>query len=203
MLIADVGDVLIGTRPGAHYRELAALTGLAPAEVESRIEDADLPGRFERGTLNPEAFAARVRHHLSARYLRDTDLWDAWRAVIGEPVPAIVVAAAALAYQGRLVLASNTNPCHWPVVCERLTAAGLPVSRAAKVLSFEVGFLKPEAGFFHALARHVRDPGAAVIVDDRACNVEAARGHGLDGWIHADIDATVARIDALAVRGRR
>lgn len=132
MLIADVGDVLIGTRPGAHQQALAALTGLRPAEVESRIEHTGLPNRFDRGALDRETFAACIRSRLAAPYLSDADLWEAWNAVIGDLVPALIQATAALVGSGRLVLASNTNACHWPVVRERLTAAGLPVRALAR-----------------------------------------------------------------------
>lgn len=193
-VIADVGDVLITTRPGAHYRALANLTDLTHTEVSERIEGADLPRLFERGALDSDAFVSQLRSCLVAPHLDERDIQDAWNAVIGHPVPQLVEVMAAVVRRHRLVFASNTNPFHWLVVRHRLAVVGLS---APAVLSFEVGFVKPESGFFRELLRHTGSPPTAVFIDDRAANVHAARTHGVDGWIHHDVDATVGRIEMM------
>ncbi|MGH3547440.1 MAG: hypothetical protein ACRDQU_04815 [Pseudonocardiaceae bacterium] len=71
------------------------------------------------------------------------------------------------------------------------------------VLSFEIGFVKPEAGFFRSLLRFVDDPSTALLVDDRERNVCEARKLGLDGWIHVDVGVTAARIGELAASSRQ
>lgn len=202
MLIADIGNVLIRTHPGAHYRALADLSGLPVAEVKTRIERGGLSLDFDRGAVGPEAFAERLRQHLAAPDLSDAELRAAWNTVIGDPVPAIVSAATTLGGAGRLALASNINPWHWPVVRDRLTAADLPVRSTPAVLSFEVGYVKPEADFFRMLLQHVDEPDAATFVDDRSNNVRQARTQGLDGWVHTDDDVTATRIREIAATSR-
>ncbi|MGH3823400.1 MAG: hypothetical protein ACRDRA_11325 [Pseudonocardiaceae bacterium] len=71
------------------------------------------------------------------------------------------------------------------------------------MLSYEVGYVKPDAGYFRALLRHIDDPHAAAFVDDKPGNVDAAREHGLDGWIHIDVGVTAARIEEIVGRHRR
>ena len=195
-LIADIGDVLIETVPGAHHQALAATTRHSIAGVERLVESAGLPADFERGTIDPATFAARVREVLGTPGLTDETLTSAWNAVIGQPIPAVVDAVIPLAMAGRLVLASTTNPWHWALVRHRLTAAGLPEVPA--VLSFATGTAKPEDAFFDAVRAVIGGAGDAMFIDDRSVNVAAALRHGFTGWTHTDVAATVATIRAIA-----
>lgn len=195
-LIADIGDVLIETVPGAHHQALAAVTGHSIAGVARLVESAGLPGDFERGTVDPASFADRVREVLGVPGLTDETLATAWNVVIGRPVTAIVDAVIPLAIAGRLVLASTTNPWHWTLVRHRLSSAGLPEVPA--VLSFAIGTAKPEDAFYDALRAVVGDAGDAMFVDDRSVNVAAALRHGFTGWTHIDVAATVAAIRTIA-----
>lgn len=198
-LVADVGDVLINTVPGAHHRALAAVIGRPTAEVAHLVESAGLPEDFERGTVDPATFCARVRAVLGPPAVPDEVLAPAWNAVVGRPVTTLVDAVAPLARAGRLVLASTTNPWHWALVRHRLSAAGLPDAPA--VLSFAIGTVKPEDAFYRALRAVVGDAGGAVFVDDREANVAAALRHGFTGWTHVDPRDTEERVRALAATG--
>ena len=195
-LIADIGDVLIETIPAAHHRALAAMTGHSIAGVARLVESAGLPGDFERGTIGPATFAARIREVLGAPDLTDETLTTAWNAVIGQPIPAIIDAVIPLATAGWLVLASTTNPWHWTLVRRRLSAAGLPEVPA--VLSFVIGTAKPEVAFYDALRAVIGGAGDAMFVDDRSVNVAAALRHGFTGWTHTDVAATAATIRTIA-----
>jgi FMN phosphatase YigB (HAD superfamily) len=195
-LIADVGDVLIETVPGAHHQALAAMTGHSVVGVARLVESAGLPGDFERGTIDPATFAACIREALGAPGLTDETVTTAWNEVIGQPVTAIIDAVVPLANAGHLVLASTTNPWHWALVRHHLSAAGLPEVPA--VLSFAIGAAKPEDAFYGALRAVISDADDAMFVDDRSVNVAAALRHGLTGWTHTDVAATVATIRTLA-----
>ena len=162
----DVGDVLLRTRPMAHYRRIADLTGLHWRAVQLRLEAADLIADFEAGRYDGPAFAAEVAQTIGFEPLDVTALRDAWNAVLGEVDPVVAAACAPWAPSRRLVLASNTNPFHWPVVRDRLAAAGL---RALAVLSFEVGAVKPSQSYMRRLVamRDSLNAEQAVLVDDR------------------------------------
>lgn len=198
-LIADIGDVLIDTVPGAHHQALAAATGRPTAEVAHLVESAGLPEDFERGTIDTATFSKRVRDVLDAPGLPDERLAAAWNAVIGRPVIAVIDAVAPLARAGRLVLASTTNPWHWALVRHRLSAAGLPEVPA--VLSFAIGTAKPADAFYHTVRAVLGDVDGATFVDDRHVNVAAALRHGFTGWTHLDVTESVERIHALAALG--
>lgn len=194
--IADIGDVLIETLPGAHHQALAAVTGHSIEGVARLVESAGLPGDFERGTVDTAAFAGRVREVLDVPGLTDETLTTAWNAVIGPPVSEIVDAVIPFAIAGRLVLASTTNPWHWTLVRHRLSAAVLPDVPA--VLSFAIGMAKPEVAFYDAVRAVIGDADDAMFVDDRGVNVAAALRHGFTGWTHTDVAATVATIHTIA-----
>lgn len=195
-LIADIGDVLIETLPGAHHQALAAVTGHSIEGVARLVESAELPADFEYGTVDAATFAARIREVLDVPGLTDETLTTAWNAVIGRPVTEIVDAVIPFAMAGRLVLASTTNPWHWKLVRHRLSAAGLPEVPA--VLSFAIGTAKPEVAFYDAVRAVIGDAGDAMFVDDRSVNVAAALRHGFTGWTHTDVAATVAAIRTIA-----
>jgi FMN phosphatase YigB (HAD superfamily) len=195
-LIADIGDVLIETLPGAHHETLAAVTGHSIEGVARLVESAGLPGDFERGAIDIAAFATRVREVLDVPGLTGETLAMAWNAVIGPPVTEMVDAVIPFAMAGRLVLASTTNPWHWTLVRHRLSAVGLPEVPA--VLSFAIGTAKPEVAFYDAVRTVIGDVDDATFVDDRSVNVAAALRHGFTGWTHTDVAATVAAIRTIA-----
>jgi HAD superfamily hydrolase (TIGR01509 family) len=193
-LIIDIGNVLISTRPGAHYRKLAELTGLPASEIAERVDADQLPQLFERGRLDVGSFAAALRSCLASPELGEFEIHAAWNQVIGDPVPALIALVARVAQRHEVVLASNTNPLHWHVVRHRLAQAGLS---APAVLSHEVGLAKPDSRFFQALIDRVGRPSTAIFVDDRAANITAARAQRIDGWIHDDREMTINRIQRL------
>jgi FMN phosphatase YigB (HAD superfamily) len=195
VIIMDVGDVLIRTFPGAHYRALAQDAGADWRDVGRVIEESGLPAEFEAGRLGAAEFAAALRAALGSPALPDHRLERAWRQIIGEADPQLAPLAAALAADDRLLLASNTNVWHWPTVCRRLAAAGI---RAPACLSFEAGFVKPDPGFFRVLTRRYLGASRCMAyIDDRADNVAAAAELGLRGWQHLTPARTAAQLAGL------
>jgi HAD superfamily hydrolase (TIGR01509 family) len=186
-LVIDVGDVLLMTRPGKQYEALARLANLSPRDVTDRFQSTDINGAFDRGLLNPQEFAESVSRLLECQ-LGIEAAKHAWRAVIGKIDVEMARAVRPLARQERLLLASNTDTIHWPIVHNRLAAAGIV---APAVLSFKLGITKPSADFFKVIMRkyHVT-PGQAGFIDDQAINVEAAREAGFQGIVHTTVAST-------------
>jgi len=193
IVVLDVGDVVLRTVPMAHYRALAGWSGLPWQTVAARIESVGLVARFETGTVSQQRFADAVRLALGTPSLTRSAVRAAWIAVLGAVDPRIAEPAARLASARRLVLASNTNAFHWPVVCRRLHDAGLA---APAVLSHRVGAAKPAADFFRALGRQI-PLHRAVLVDDRSENVSAGAEHGLAGWLHEEVPATARMLNRV------
>lgn len=193
-LVVDIGDVLITTRPNAHYARLAELAQLPPDEVAARIESARLPDAFERGQLSIDAFTDAVRKVLDRPDLANPAIRAAWNCVLGDVVAPLLTAVAQAARSHDVILASNTNPLHWPLVQQHLGQAWRPL---IAVLSHETGYRKPDPRFFDAVRRRLAPDASAIFIDDKAANVAAARDHGMDGWIHTKPDVTIDRIQRL------
>jgi FMN phosphatase YigB (HAD superfamily) len=193
-LVIDVGDVLITTRPNAHYARLAELAQLDPDEVAARLESVRLPDAFERGQLSIGAFTDAVREVLDRPDLPAPALEAAWNCVLGDVVTPLVTAVAQAARSHDVILASNTNPLHWQLVQQHLSQAWQPL---IAVLSHETGYRKPDPRFFDAVRRRLAPDASAVFIDDKAANVVAARDHGMDGWMHENPDVTIDRIQRL------
>lgn len=77
-----------------------------------------------------------------------------------------------------LYLLSNTNESHWHYLENKFE-----VSRHFQdlVLSFEVGFAKPQAEIYHhTLSKTGKPAEKCLFIDDLVANVEAARSIGID-----------------------
>lgn len=194
IVVMDVGDVLITTTPMAQYRAIAQQVDLTWQQVADRIENSGVVAAFERGALDEDQFGDQIRHLLRRPDLPIGTIHQAWNRVIAEVEPIVAGAAAELAVQARLILASNTNPIHWRLVRARLRRSGIDVPA---VLSFEVSASKPDAAFFAAFRRAHPYLGEAVYVDDRADNMAAATRAGLLGWLHRDPVETATRLRKL------
>jgi putative hydrolase of the HAD superfamily len=195
LIIMDVGDVLITTAPMAHYRALARRVAAPWRHVQAAIEGTGVIAGFESGIVTPTEFTEVVRRALAEPGLRHHEILDAWAAVLGPLDPITTEAAAKAAAVGRLLLASNTNPAHWPLIETRLRLAGIDTPAC---LSYRVGHAKPGADFFRRLDGFVPlGTRAAVFIDDRPDNVAAAVRHGLAGWQHTNSVRTAEHITSL------
>lgn len=194
MLVTDVGDVIVRTRTGEQYRELARRTGRDADGVAQLLKASGLPAQLERGTIGEAAFAHQVSELLGRPTLSTSDVWECWAAEIAGIDPIVAPVMARWADAGRLLLASNTNVLHWPVVNQLLEEAGI---KAPAILSFELGVTKPDARFF----AHIEPDTTVLYVDDRPENVAAARDAGLAAWLHRDPAATAGYLTALLDQG--
>lgn len=195
VIAIDVGDVLITTTPMAHYRALARRVAAPWRQVQAAIEDTGVVTGFETGIVTPIEFTEVVSRALAEPGLRQGEILDAWAAILGPLDPITTAAAAKAAATGRLLLASNTNPAHWPLIEMRLRLAGID---APACLSYLIGHAKPDVGFFRRLDGFMPSgTHAAVFIDDRPDNVAAAVRHGLAGWQHTNSARTAAHITSL------
>jgi FMN phosphatase YigB (HAD superfamily) len=196
LVVMDVGDVLIRTRPMAQYQALGKITRQPWRDVADLIEDSGIVAAFETGTAPVADVVQVIRKLLGRDDLTGPTIRGAWNTVMGEAEPTLVASARALSAAGRLILASNTNPWHWLVARTRLADSGVT---APAVLSFDVGHAKPALEFFATLGAadpRVNTPGT-IYIDDRRDNVAAADRHGLTGWLHRDPNTTARRLGDL------
>lgn len=196
LVVMDLGGVLVRTAADAQYTALAELTGIRPHRWAAAAEATGLVTALEEGRIDFPAFAADLAARVGADPLPFQTAEDAWNKVVDGLDDQVATAAAPLARQGRLLLASNTSPTHFARIRYLLAEAGI---NAPACLSYEVGHRKPADAFFHALAAADRRVGSgAVFLDDRVEHVAAARRHGLTAQLHHDPQATTAYLHTLS-----
>ena len=92
----------------------------------------------------------------------------------------------------RLVLLSNTNAAHFDFLTPRLPILDL---FDEKILSFEVGVLKPHPKIYSAaIAAAKCPPQNCFYIDDIPEYVVAARTHGIDAEVFTDVPSLQAHL---------
>lgn len=194
MLISDVGGVLLDTDDDAFVRELARLAGQPIEDVAAAVDKSGIYEQRDVGHLSLPDVTRELRGVLGFAELTETGVEAAWNAVLGEPDPVLAPLAARLSRDRRLILATNTNNVHWPVVLDRLEAAG--VSRATPAMqSYLHSVAKPDPGYYvHLVELFLQPDATALFVDDKLENVQAARDAGLASVLHTNSETTAAVI---------
>ena len=175
-VIFDLGKTLIPFDFQRGYRSLEQLCGCPAAEIPHRLASTDLVNRFETGLVEPEEFVRRLSAALDLEidYSRFCEIWSS--IFLPDPfIPDAMLAALAARY--RLLLLSNTNAIHFPMLLE-----AYPLLRHfdAFILSYEVKALKPAPEIYRAAIEAAGcRADECFYTDDIEAYVEAARREGM------------------------
>jgi putative hydrolase of the HAD superfamily len=199
-LIFDFGNVVAFFDYLKACNRLGARLGLGGEEVRMRLLAhgfARTLACLEAGQLSPNDFAASIMARLGLSLPFDDFARD-WEDIfwLNQPISRLITSLKSKGYT--LILGSNTNSMH-AVHFRRQFAATLDQFDAF-VLSYEVGCLKPDAGFYEACARAAGVPAAScVFIDDLAENVAGARKAGLESVQYLDDVGLIASLQSLGV----
>ncbi|MBL6832625.1 MAG: HAD-IA family hydrolase [Pirellulales bacterium] len=193
----DLGRVVVDFDHTLAWQKVAAITGLAEADIEQFFTADDRPRRIETGllawdTLHAEfvrAMAVEVDVDALARAAGDIFTLRA------EMLPVIAAIERAGVPLGIL---SNTCDIHWQHLL-RCRYGILPGGIGPLVLSYEVGAMKPHPSIYEAAVAKAGVPADRIFFcDDIPAHVEAARAAGWDAEVF-----TGARqlVEQLASRG--
>lgn len=175
-VIFDLGKTLIPFDFARGYRALEQLCGCPAAEIPKRLASTDLLNRFEAGLVEPHDFVRRLCDilQLSIDYGRFCEIWSS--IFLPDPlIPESLLAALAARY--RLLLLSNTNAIHFPMLRETYPLLG---RFHDFILSYEVKALKPAPEIYRAaIASAGCEPEECFYTDDIAAYVEGARREGM------------------------
>ncbi len=182
-LLLDLGHVIVDIDFHRFADRMQALTGLEVEQLRAAIMGDDLPNRYELGLLDDGAF-----HREICRRVRRDISWDdfveAWNSIF-VPTPLVPeTLVLTLARRSPLWILSNTNGLHFEFILSHY-----PSLRhfTGYILSHKVGLAKPDPEIFkYALAKAGVEAGAALFVDDRAANVDAAKSLGIDAFQFVD-----------------
>jgi glucose-1-phosphatase len=177
-IVLDLGNVVIPFDWQRGFQALSEHSPYPPEEVRRRIKETGLFKPFERGEMEPEDLARRIGDalDLNVSFEKFRELWSCIflpETIVPEQMLARLRAAGL-----RLLLLSNTDVIHYRWVMEKY-----PIMRQFDdcVLSFELGFRKPEPEIYHETVRRAGcTPREIFFADDLAENVEGARQSGID-----------------------
>jgi putative hydrolase of the HAD superfamily len=199
-LIFDFGNVFAHFGYGPTCARLARYCGVSTESLFARLEQvrsSPVVREYERGAMSSEAFAQRVCEALSLD-VPFREFAPAFSEIfeLNDPVVQLVAGLKKRGYT--LVLGSNTNALHAGQFRNQFAEALAHFDQL--VLSFEIGMMKPEPGFYLACAQAaLAPPGSCLFIDDLVENVEGATAAGLVGIHYRDFDSLSAELRALGV----
>ncbi len=143
--------------------------------IEKILEQKDA---LETGSIDPASYAKWALQILNNNATQE-QFYKAWRQIFtpNEPMWRCI---RQLAKHHRLILISNINAIHCPWI---FTAYPEFSYFTHKILSFEVGVLKPEFAIYqYAINSCSLDPSATLYIDDQLQNIESGRKFGFQCW---------------------
>jgi FMN phosphatase YigB (HAD superfamily) len=193
-LLVDLGNVLVRFDHGITLRRLEEETSVPAEELRPHLF-GPLVRELDLGRLTAPDFFRAVEQSAGLPRIPDEVWIPAWRDIFAPDTDALAALGRVRRGVAR-ILVSNTNCLHWEGVLDVCDAAALVHDR---VLSFEVGAMKPDPAIYHsALGRAGVPPGEALFADDRPEYVAAARGLGLRAFV---VDGPGALAKGLAREG--
>lgn len=181
--VFDLGNVILDFSHERMCRQMGELLGQSVEKVTAAVIESGLFWQFERGEISSrdfrltlqEQFDVEVHPRRLARAIAD----------IFTPNESLIPVIRRLKQDGyRLVLLSNTNPMHFSFARRKFEI--LEVFDAF-VLSYEVGYMKPDSPIYERLLEELHcEPLAAFYTDDIHEYVVAARGFGLRAEVFLD-----------------
>jgi len=195
----DLGRVVVDFDHSLAWQNVAAITGLSAAAVERFFTAEDRPRRTETGQLAAELLHAEFVREMSVDVSADAFARAAGDifSLRAEMLPVIAGIERAGIPLGIL---SNTCDMHWHHIL-RCRYGVLPGGIGTRVLSYEVGAMKPDRSVYDAATEQAGvSPEGIFFCDDIPAHVEAARAVGWDAEVF-----TGARqlVEQLATRGVR
>jgi putative hydrolase of the HAD superfamily len=176
-LIFDMGKVIIPFDFKRGYDRMAPLCSYAPEQIPERLRTCDLVYRFESGEVDPRTFVKELCAilELNCSFEEFSEIWGS--VFIPETlIPEDMLASLRQRY--RLLLLSNTNALHFPLVLDSYPIIG---QFHDHILSYKVGAMKPSPKIYQAAIEAAQcAPQECFFTDDIPAYVDAARQHGID-----------------------
>jgi len=171
----DIGRVLLDFDFDASMQRI--LKNKTVESNERLIRAIENRNFFERGEIEATEFIKQSIEIIDST-IDPQDFRDAWRQIFTRN-PAMWDVVRRLKAQGmhRLILFSNTNAIHCPWIFEEFPEFDL---FDEKVLSYEVGAIKPDAAIYdYAIREFELDPRRTIYIDDLPENIATGEQFGL------------------------
>lgn len=175
-IIFDMGNVILPFDPLKPCVVLGDRFGKTANEVADMIYRNNLERWFEQGIIDGDGFTQNVSAALQTE-LSTHEFHDLWADMFTEDAE-VSRLVRQLKPHHHLILLSNTNPWHWHYALEHFPIISEFQDR---VLSYEVGVLKPHPAIYRAALEKTPPGNRVIFIDDIETNVVAARIMGISG----------------------
>jgi putative hydrolase of the HAD superfamily len=176
-IVFDFGNVLCGLDRMAFAREAARHSRLSAEELDGAIWGGELERDFETGKLDARSYFERMGRiaGFSSAYSFDDFVLDFRRIILSDPAgEAGLLAARDLG--ARTFVLSNTSWLHACLIFGNEILASVP---ELHVLSYKVGFMKPDPRIWMKLLEYSGLPAAeCAYIDDIPAYCDAAASLG-------------------------
>jgi putative hydrolase of the HAD superfamily len=195
----DMGNVLVHFSHDRMCKNFAELCGLEETQVRQFLIAEQRQWMMERGELSEEGFLEQLQH-LCGCSLALEDVRQAAADIFWLNEGIVPVLQRLRAAGQRLVLLSNTSVTHVRFIERHFSVLEY---LDARVVSYEVGAMKPDERIFRAaLAEAQCAPAECFYTDDIAAYTEAAAGFGIHVHTYQRTDLLVAELTRLGVLQR-
>lgn len=182
----DIGGVCLHLRPGLSARILG-YDSMEEVMLSSPAIGASIRA-VETGQIDENEYLARLLGDIPRARTRE-QVQSAWQELLGAEVEGMAELVAEMVGAGfKVIFLSDISRFHYRQVLSTLSFA--PLVHSA-VVSYEVGAMKPEAAMYEAFEQRCGNQLPALYLDDRECNIEAARGRGWNAHHFTGIDGAV------------
>ena len=173
----DIGRVLLGFD---FESSLARLIPPGTDDAHERIRSVlHRKDALESGQIDPAVFADWALSILRSNATRE-QFYQAWQQIFTHNASMWQCVRQLAADNHDLILISNINAIHCPWIFTAYPEFALFKQR---ILSFEVGILKPEPAIYHyAINTYRLDPAETVYIDDQPQNIAAGQQMGFLCW---------------------
>ncbi len=184
--IFDLGNVLVFFSFEKIIAQVSLLTGLTPQAIQELLIRRELHGAYESGKISSEDIY-QIFLNESPKAFSSKEFFFAASNIFQPNEPIFPFLWALKKKRLRLVLLSNTSPAHYDFLTLRLPILDL---FDAKILSFEVGALKPHPRIYAAAIEAAEcSPQECFYTDDIPEYVVAARTHGIDAELFTGVES--------------
>lgn len=173
----DIGRVLLD------FDFESSLTKLIPENIrnpQERIQQVlSQKDALEAGLINPESYAHWALQLFESAATPE-QFYQAWQQIFIANAPMWQCVRQLARNNHRLILISNINAIHCPWI---FTAYPEFSYFEHKILSFEIGILKPELAIYqYAIDTYQLDPVSTIYIDDQPQNITSGKKLGFQCW---------------------
>lgn len=185
-VIFDLGGVIINIQYQNTLAAFSRLCGFDITPLYTQHRQAPLFDRFETGQIDAPTFRDGLRQLLQLAAVADTDLDQAWNAMLLDIPKSRIDLLQTLGGRKRLFLLSNTNAIHKARFDQIFAAAyGDRIGTLSELFeqdyySHLMGDRKPNPGVFQTVINnHSLDPRRTLFIEDTHQHIQGAQQVGL------------------------